>query len=119
MQLQNLVDAIINNTNYNIDCHGLQAADAAEAIAKHYFTEENIPFDGWIVREIPLVDNSGKYPVAVVICVTNETEEKEIALNITRDGKLFSVNPDEMAQIDLNSITEAIAHPAAKYGEIN
>lgn len=113
--MEQLINNIINNTNYKLDCHGLQAKEAATKIAKHYFKRENLSFNNWIVREIPLIDKSGKYPVAIVLCVNNKKEEKEISLNLTINGDLFSVNPDELCQIDLNTIKEAINHPTAKY----
>lgn len=113
--MKKYVDTIINQTNYETNCHGLHANDSAETLAQYCFAKENIPFVGWKVREIPLIDNSEKYPVAIVLCINNEQEQKEISLNFTRNGKLFSVNPDELAEIELNTIAEAIIHPKAKY----
>lgn len=113
--MKTYVDDIVNYTNYAVNCHGLQSVDSATEIAKHYFEAEGLSFDGWRVREIPLVDNSGKYPVAVVLCVNNKAKKIEISLNLTRNGDLFSVNPDEAAEIELTTIKEAIEHPTAKY----
>jgi hypothetical protein len=113
--MKKYVDEIISRTNYDISCHGLQAFAAANEIAKGYFAIENIPFDGWKVREIPVADDSGEYPVAVVLCVCNDTVKKEISLNITRDGKLFNVNPDMLCEIDTLTILEAINHESSKF----
>jgi len=110
------IDNIINKTNFRQNCHGLQAVESANQIASHYFQIENIPFENWFIREIPLVDDSGKYPVAVVICINNKIQKKEIELDLTRDGKLFSVCPNgEYVQIEFKTITEAINHPMANY----
>lgn len=114
--MKKYVDEIINRTNYSASCDGLQAADAATSIAKHYFEDEGLSFDGWRVREIPVVDDSGKYPVAIALCVDNQEQQREITLNITRDGDLYSVCPDETAIIELASIRKAIEHPTSKYG---
>lgn len=113
--MKKYIDNIINQTNYKMDCHGLQSKDDSEIIAKHYFERENLSFRDWFVREIPLVDNSRKYPIAICLCVNNPKEKKEITLNLTRDGKLFSINPDKFCEIELNNITDAIKHPTAKY----
>ena len=115
MTLKQYVDDIINRTNYAVNCHGLQAEDAALEIAEHYFKKENISFENWTIREIPLVDESGEYPVAICLCINNKVKKLEITLNVMRNGELHSVNPDELAQINLYSIKEAINHPTAKY----
>jgi len=114
--MKQLIDNIINQTNYSNNCHGLQAVESAEKIASHYFQMENISYANWFVREIPLVDNSGKYPVAVVILVNNKIQRKEIELDLTRDGKLFQVCPNgEYVEIELKTISEAINHPNSNY----
>jgi hypothetical protein len=113
--LKQYADDIINRTNYTINCHGLQAGDAAIEIAKHYFAKESIPFENWTIREIPLVDDSGEYPVAICLCVNNEVKKLEITLNIMHDGKLHSICPDELAEIYKTTIKDAINHPTAKY----
>jgi len=110
------IDNIINKTNFRQNCHGLQAVESANKITSYYFTLENIPFDNWFIREIPLVDNSGNYPVSVVICINNKTLRKEIELDLTRDGKLFSVCPNgEYVQVEFKTILEAMDHPMANY----
>jgi len=110
------IDSIINKTNFRQNCHGLQSIDSAIQIASHYFQIENIPFENWFIREIPLIDDSGKYPVAVVLCINNKILKKEIELDLTRDGKLFSVYPnDEYVQVEFKTILEAINHPMADY----
>ena len=91
--MKQLIANIINQTNFSNNCHGLQAVESAEKIASHYFQMENISYNNWHVREIPLVDNSGKYPVAVVLCVNNKIQRKEIELDLTRDGKIISSLP--------------------------
>jgi len=113
--MKKYIDTIINQTNYDLNCHGLQTKDSAEALIHYYFTKENISSLGWKVREIPLVDDSGEYPIAVVVLVNNNQEQKEISLNFTCNGELFSVNPDQPAEIELNTIAEAITHPTAKF----
>lgn len=114
--MKKYVDEIINRTNYSASCDGLQAADAATSIANHYFEDEGLSFDGWRVREIPVVDDSGKYPVAIALRVDNQEQQREISLNITRNGELYSVCPDETAIIELVSIRKAIEHPTSKCG---
>jgi hypothetical protein len=113
--MKQCVDDIINRTNYAVSCHGLQAKDAAIEIAKHYFVKEDISFENWAIREIPLVDNSGEYPVAIALIINNQVKKLEITLNIMRDGNLHSVCPDELAEIFVNTIKDAINHPTAKY----
>lgn len=113
--MQQYVDAIISGTDYSVSCHGIQAVNAAEKIMQYYFTVENIPVKGWAVREIPVADGSGEYPVAVVLCVCNRAEHQEITLNIARNGSLNSCCPDQQAEIYLNTIKEALEHPASRY----
>jgi len=113
--LKQYVDEIINRTNYAVSCHGLQAKDAAMEIAKHYFTKENISFENWFIREIPLVDDSNQYHVSIVLCVNNKVKKVEINLMLTRNGKLFCICPDQLEEIELHTIKEAIEHPTAKY----
>jgi len=115
MNLQEHTNNILTKTNYNTNCHGLQAIDSATEIAKYYFNQENISFNNWKVREIPLVDNSGKYPISIVLCVNNPIIKKEITLNITKDGQLFSICPDEAEEIEVNTIQEAINNPVSNY----
>lgn len=112
-------DNIINKTNYDNNCHGLQAKQDAETIAEHYFNQENLSYENWFVREIPLTDNNGEYPVAIVLCVNNNQKRIEITLNITREGNLFSVCPDELCEIENSTIKEAISHLSAQYWYIN
>jgi len=115
MTLKQFIDDIINRTNYAVSCHGLQAKDAAEEIAKYYFKKEDISFENWFIREIPLVDDSGEYPVAIALIINNKVNQLDITLNIMRDGNLHSVCPDKFAEIFVNTIKEAINHPTAKY----
>lgn len=113
--MKQYIDNIINLTNYSENCHGLQALPFAEVIAEHYFQSENLSFENWQVREIPLVDDSDKYPVAIVVIINNQKIKKEITLNLTRNGKLFDVNPDPYAEICVNTIKEAIEHESSNY----
>lgn len=115
MGLQQAAASILSHQYSAFDCRGLAQKEAAEIIVKHYFEQEGISFDGWKVSEIPLVDNSGEYPVAIVICIVNPERRIGIALNITSDGSLFDCNPDDMAEIEVSTILEAINHPTAVY----
>jgi hypothetical protein len=115
MTLKQYVDDIINLTNYAVSCHGLQAKDAALEIAKYYFKKENISFENWTIREIPLADNSNQYPVSIVLCVNNKIKRVEINLMLTRNGELFCICPDQLEEIELHTIKEAINHSTAKY----
>ena len=113
--LRQHVNNILGMTNNSYDCRGRQYFESATAIVKDHFAKENISFDGWTVSEVPMIDDSGKYPVAIVICLINSAKKIGISLNIGRDGNLYDVNPDELCEIEMSSIAEAINHPSAKY----
>lgn len=113
--LRDCASSILSHDYSAYDCRGLAQADAAETIAVFHFVKENIDFTGWHVSEIPLTDNSGEYPVAIVICLENEKKRIGISLDITENGELYGVCPDQYAEIELNTIQEAINHPTAKY----
>lgn len=115
MDLETSASSILNHNYSAYDCRGLAQAESAEVLVRHYFEQENISFDGWKVSEIPLVDNSGKWPVAIVVCIVNPVERIGISLNFTVEGSLFNCNPDEYAEIEIDTIKETINHPTAKY----
>ena len=117
MNLQEHTNNILTKTNYNTNCHGLQAIDSATEIAKYYFNQENISFDNWRIREIPLVDNSGKYPVVIGICITNSILRKEITIYLTKEGNLsgYTCYDEHYNEYDFNSIYDAINHPSSNY----
>jgi hypothetical protein len=85
-QLVEAVDAIIRLTDYSTNCRGLQAREQATAIAKHYFQQENVPFEGWRVTEIPLAEAN-----EVIIIVYNQFRNKDLTLCVDQNGKLLCV----------------------------
>lgn len=115
MDLSLCASGILNHKYSAYDCRGLAQTDNAEQIVKHYFEQEGISFDGWKVSEIPLVDNSGQYPVALAICIVKPVERIGISLNFTPTGGLYDCNPDECCDITTATILEAVNHPSAKY----
>jgi len=115
MDLETSASSILNHNYSAYDCRGLAQADNAGAIARHCFEQEGISFDGWKVSEIPVVDNSGEYPVAIVVCLVNPDRHLGISLNFTAEGKLYSCSPDECCEIETTTVLAAISHPAAVY----
>lgn len=109
------IQAILNNTDYNVSCRGLNQKDSALSLVKPMFESENISLDNWKVSEIPVADNSGLYPVAVVVCMVNQTIKRGFSLDFNTDGKAISICPDELCNIEVNTIAEAIAHKASKF----
>ena len=110
-----IIAETIRVINSGVSCRGLEGAPAIETLVSKAFAADGITFDGWKISEIPVADNSGNYPVAVVVCVCNPALRRGISVNFTADGALYDVTPDELAQIRLSSIAEAISHPDSIY----
>jgi hypothetical protein len=114
--MNTVIRSIIDSVNYDTNCKGLQAKETATELIKILFASENISFEGWKVVEIPLVDDSGKYPVAVVVCIYNADKKIELSINLTADGIIFDVGEDDTTAV--KTISEAIKNYTMTFREM-
>lgn len=110
---QDIRDIISKVYNGN-SCRGLEGAAIATKVVADLFRDEGLDFNNWYVSEIPVADDSGKYPTAVAICIVNNVMHIGIEICVSADRLFCCACPGD-SDIELDSIYKAINHSLARF----
>ena len=120
-------DIISSVEKDSFGCRGLSASSYAEKLVKPLFEKEGISYDGWEISEIPMVDRTGGYQIAVVICLTNNIIKKAFSIYYSIDGEaIFYDVVDQNSNsccfseeqgniVYLDTMQEALTHRFSNY----